>query len=83
MSEILEKETKKTSKEFSSWMIEMPSDIAKQEGYADGSKVVLTFQNGSIKPEILPPTSAEVKKEVGRIIEKYDKSFEDLKRFGD
>lgn len=76
-------ETLEKSEKYSSWIIEMPSDIAKQEGYAEGSKVVLTFQNGTIIPQILPPTSNELKTEVDRIINKYDESFEELKRLGD
>ena len=78
MIETLEKEEK-----YSSWIIEMPSEIAKQEGYAEGSKVILTFQDGKIIPKILQPTSEETKAEVHRIIEKYGETFEELKRFGD
>ena len=64
-------ETLEKTKKYSSWIIEMPSDIAKQEGYAEGSKVILTFQNGKIIPKLLPPTSEEIKREVSRIVEKY------------
>lgn len=74
--------TEKTER-YTSWIIEMPSDIAKQEGYAEGSKVILTFQNGKITPKILPPASDERKKDVNRIIGKYDDTFQELKRLGD
>ena len=76
------KTLEKTEK-HNSWIIEIPSDIAKQEGYAEGSKVILTFQNGKIKPKVLPPTSEKIKKEVNRIIGKYSETFEELKRLGD
>lgn len=76
-------ETLEKSEKYSSWIVEMPADIAKQEGYAEGSKVVLTFQNGKIIPQILPPTSEKVKTEVDRIIKKYGETFEELKRLGD
>jgi hypothetical protein len=76
-------DTLEKTEKYSSWIIEIPSDIAKQEGYAEGSKVILTFQNGNIKPEILPPTTDEIKKEVSRIIGKYDQTFQELKRIGD
>lgn len=76
-------ETLEKTEKYSSWIIEMPSDIARQEGYAEGSKVILTFQNGKIQPIILPPTSGNIKKEVSRIIEKYGETFEELKRLGD
>lgn len=76
-------ETLEKAEKYSSWIIEMPSDIAKQEGYSEGSKVILTFQNGKIIPEILPPTSEETKTEVQRIIGKYGEAFRELKRLGD
>jgi hypothetical protein len=76
-------DTLEKTEKYSSWIIEMPSDIAKQEGYAEGSKVILTFQNGNIKPEILPPTTDEIKKEVNRIIGKHNQTFQELKRLGD
>ncbi len=68
---------------YSSWIIEMPPDIAKKEGYAEGSKVILTFESGKITPTILPPTSEEINSEVNRLIKKYDETFRELKRLGD
>ena len=78
MIESLEKTEK-----YSSWITEMPSEIAEQEGYAKGSKIILTFENGTIQTKILPPTSDGVKTEVNRIVKKYDKIFGELKRLGD
>lgn len=63
----------------SSWVLEMPKEIAEKEGYSVGSKVVLSFENGVIKTEIIPPTSEKTKKEVSRILKKYDKTFQKLK----
>jgi hypothetical protein len=60
---------------YNSWILEMPKEIAE--------KVVLTFENGVIKPQIIPPTSEKTKKEVSRIIGKYDKTFKTLKENGD
>lgn len=68
---------------YNSWVLEMPKEIAEKEGYNVGSRVVLTFENGSIKTEIIPPISKETKKEVNRIIKKYDKTFQQLKKNGD
>ncbi len=76
-------ETLEKSEKYSSWITEMPSEIAEQEGYAKGSKIILTFENGTIQTKILPPTSDGVKTEVNRIVKKYDKIFEELKRLGD
>jgi hypothetical protein len=61
----------------------MPKEIAEKEGFDLGSKVILTFENGVIKTEIIPPTSDQVKKEVNRLIKKYDQTFQTLKTNGD
>lgn len=68
---------------YNSWILEMPKEIAEKEGYNIGSRVVLTFENGSIKTEIIPPISEKTKKEVSRIIKKYDQTFQKLKENGD
>jgi len=68
---------------FNSWVLEMPKEIAEKEGFNIGSRVVLTFENGSIKTEIIPPISEETKNEVNRLIRKYDKTFQQLKENGD
>lgn len=68
---------------FNSWILEMPNEIAEKEGFDFGSKVILTFENGVVKTQIIPPTSNETKKEVNRILNKYDKTFQKLKENGD
>ena len=68
---------------FNSWILEMPKEIAEKEGYDFGSKVILTFENGIIKTEVIPPTSDKTKNEVNRILIKYDKTFRKLKENGD
>lgn len=78
MGEVIE-----TTEKHSSWILELPDEIAGKEGYVEGSKVILTFRNGKIETQILPPTSEKTKEDVNRIINKYDKAFEELKRLGD
>jgi hypothetical protein len=68
-------DTLEKTEKYNSWIIEMPSDIAKQEGYAKGSKVILTFQNGKITTKILPPTTDEIKGEINRIVSKYGRNL--------
>lgn len=68
---------------YNSWVLEMPKEIAEKEGFNFGTRVVLTFENGTIKTEIIPPISDKTKKEVNRIIKKYDKTFQKLKENGD
>ncbi len=76
-------ETIKKTEKYSSWILEMPSEIAKQEGFSQGSKVLLTFENGKIQSEIISPTATETKREVNRIIGKYDDTFRELATLDD
>ncbi len=76
-------ETIKKTEKYSSWILEMPSEIAKQEGFSQGSKVLLTFENGKIQSEIILPTSDETKHEVSRLIGKYDDTFLELTTLDD
>ena len=68
---------------YNSWILEMPKEIAEKEGFSVGSRVVLTFENGNLKTEIIPPISEKTKKEVSRIIRKYDQTFQKLRENGD
>ncbi len=75
--------TSNQTETYNSWILEMPKEIAEKEGFDLGSKVILTFENGIIKPQIIPPTSPQTTNEVNRIIGKYDKTFQMLKENGD
>lgn len=78
MAEVIE-----TTEKYSSWILELPFEIASKEGYVEGSKVILTFRGGNIETQVLPPASEETRKEVSRIAGKYDEAFKELKRLGD
>jgi hypothetical protein len=65
------------------WVVEIPPEIARALGVAEGSLAVLHPQDGSLEIEILPPPSPEIKESVRRISEKYKETFEELKRLGD
>ncbi len=76
-------ETSNQTETYNSWILEMPKEIAEKEGFDLGSKVILTFEHGVIKTDIIPPTSPQTTHEVNRIIGKYDKTFQTLKENGD
>lgn len=75
--------TTNQTQSFNSWILEMPQEIAEKEGFSIGSRVVLTFDNGNLKTEIIPPISDEKRTEVNRLIKKYDKTFQKLKENGE
>ena len=65
-----------------SWAVEIPAEVARSMGIAEGSIAVLHPENGNFEVEILAP-SQEIKEAAQRISEKYKETFEELKRLGD
>ena len=65
------------------WVLDIPSEMAKEMGVAEGSFAVLSLKEGKIEIEVFPPPSFELKTTVHRIAEKYKEVFEVLKRHGD
>lgn len=55
MSEVLEKkdELKTVSFEKDTWILELPAEVCKREGFAEGTLVSLTFRNGAIQSSIV------------------------------
>ena len=70
-------------RDYNGWVFRMPDEIAKNEGYEKDSKIILTFEKGKIEARVLPPGSEKLNTEVDRLINKYGKTFEELKRVGD
>lgn len=66
-----------------SWAVELPPEMTKALGVAEGSLVVLHANEGRIETEILPPPSPELKESVRQIYEENKELFEELKRLGD
>lgn len=65
-----------------SWRVELPSSVKKENGLADDSYLVLTVYNGKVNGELINVTP-EIKNEAARIVNKYRKTFEEMKRIGD
>jgi hypothetical protein len=66
------------------WAVEIPPEIAKVMGVAEGSVAMLRATDGKLEvEEILPPPSPELKERVQQIFEKYKEAFEEMKRLGD
>lgn len=84
MIETLEKTDKlKTVKqEKDTWILELPAEICRREGFADGTLVSLTFKNGAIKGSYIKP-SAETESFLDRVVEEEKEYFEEMKRLGD
>ena len=65
------------------WVVDVPNEIAKALGVADGSIAILHANEGRLEVEILPPPSAELVESARRLNEKYKDAFEEMKRLGD
>lgn len=65
-----------------SWRVELPLLVKKENGLAEDSYLVLTVHDGKVSGELINVT-AEIKNEAARIVNKYRKTFEEMKRIGD
>lgn len=84
MSEISEKknELKTVSFEKDTWILEVPAEVCRREGFAEGTLVSLTFKNGAIQSSYIRP-SAETESFLDRVVEEEKEYFEEMKRLGD
>ncbi len=84
MIETLEKtdELKTVKLEKDTWVLELPAEVSRREGFADGTLVSLTFKNGAIQGSYIKP-SAEIESFLDRVVEEEKEYFEEMKRLGD
>lgn len=61
---------KTISVEKDTWVLELPSEICKREGFADGTLASLTVKNGVIQGTFIHPTQ-RAKQSAERFINKY------------
>ena len=64
------------------WILEVPPEVCKNEGFADGTLISLTLKNDSISGVYLKP-SKEIEDFVGKVVEEELEYFEEIKRIGD
>lgn len=65
------------------WVIEVPAEIARELGVAEGSFAVLSAKEGRLEVEILPPPSQELVESVRLTSEQFKEAFDEMKRLGD
>lgn len=65
------------------WVIEMTPEMISALGVAEGSKILLSTQDGTITAEILPPLAPDLQEFIQGFCEKNKQAFEELKRLGD
>jgi hypothetical protein len=67
----------------SSFIITVTPELAEAAGVPVGSRLVFSFEEGSVTAEILPPVSDELREEVRHTVEEFGDVFEEMKRRGD
>lgn len=84
MIETLEKTDKlKTIKqEKDTWILEVPAEICRREGFSEGTLVSLTFKNSGIQTSYIHP-SEKAKKSAERFIGKYGDFMKEMQEIDD
>lgn len=79
MIEISEKNDKlKTVKqEKDTWILEVPAEICRREGFADGTLVSLTFKDSGIQTSYIHP-SEKARKSAERFMGKYSDFMKEM-----
>ncbi len=65
------------------WIVELPPELAAELNIEPGAIAVLYPNEGTLKTEILPAPSDELKQDFERLFEKYQDTFTELKKLGD
>jgi hypothetical protein len=69
--------------EGKSWVVDMTPEMARAANVAEGSLVVLSFKDGDVTAEILPPPDERLKEEVRQVTAEFGDVFAEMKRRGD
>ena len=64
------------------WILEVPPEICRNEGFADSTLISLTLKNDSFSGVYLKP-SKEIDDFVHRVVQEEREYFEEMKRLGD
>ena len=81
MSEVSE-ELKTVKQEKDTWILEVPAEICRHEGFAEGTLISLTFKNGGIVTSYIPPSDG-AKASAGRFVNKYGDFMKEMEEIGD
>jgi hypothetical protein len=76
-------ELKTVSVEKDTWILELPAEICRQEGFAEGTFVSLTIKNSGIQASFIKPPSQKVQEISKKLLEKNRKLYEEMKKIGD
>lgn len=75
-------ELKTVGIEKDTWILEVPPEVCRKEGFPAGTLISLTLKNDAISGVYLKP-SKEIDDFVDQVIEEEREYFEEMKRLGD
>ncbi len=75
-------ELKTLSVQKDTWILEVPPEVCRNEGFAEGTLISLTLKNDSISGVYLKP-SREIEDFVSKVVDEELEYFEEIKRVGD
>ncbi len=64
------------------WILEVPPEVCKNEGFAEGTLISLTLKNDSISGVYLKP-SKEIEDFISKVVDEELEYFEEIERIGD
>ena len=59
------------------WILELPAEVCRREGFAEGTLVSLTFNNGGIQTSFIRPTE-KAKQSAERFVGKYGEFMKEM-----
>ena len=71
------------SVEKDTWIVELPAELCRREGFAEGTRASLTFKDGAIQASFIRPPAKELRDISARLLKKNRRLYEELKRIGD
>ena len=75
-------ELKTVAVQKDTWILEVPPEVCRNEGFAEGTLISLTIKNDSISGVYLKP-SKEIEDFVSKVVDEELEYFEEIKRIGD
>ena len=85
MLEVVENtnELRTVSLEKDTWILALPEELCRREGYAAGRLACLTFKDGAIQASFVRPPSPKLREISARLLKKNRELYAELKRLGD
>jgi hypothetical protein len=75
-------ELKTVSVEQDTWILELPAELCRREGFAEGTLASLTFKDGAVQAAFIHP-SKRAEQAARTFIAKYGEFMEEMDKIGD